>query len=567
MVTILITVLLTEILVETLHREKLKRALQWIRSRPLVFIWNCVIILCGIVLLNFFMNRMGRSLFIISLVSLIFGLINQYKIRFRGDPLFPWDLKIQREGSDMVMLFGDREALLKVLGIIVFSSINLFIPYSRITFEKRLVLFISGVLIFFGTLFVQKILIYGKRQDKLYYENGFILSFMINIHKMRKGKKRSIQNNKGFPSNFSKEKMKEEKNSPDIIMIMNESFWDPSVMTDVKFSKDPAPTIKALRKNFTYGNLVSPDFGGGTSNIEFEVMTGLSMNFLPTGSMAFRYISEPIFSLPSYFQDAGYKTIGVHSYKPWFWGRDKVYRLLGFQEFISEECFENPTQKGLFISDLEFSKKVIQVTEENQNKPLFIYGVTMQNHGPYSPERYKKLHIEVEHDRLTQEQKKQLEVYTQGVYDADQALQYLIDHFSKVKKPTIILFFGDHLPMLGKKFSTFEKAGFIHTTESVQWTEEELLKMYGVPFVSWSNFPRQKKDLGYISTSFLGIELFEAIGFGKPGFFQFLNEIYEQKKVITGRVDSALTQGDNDLRNKLEEYEGYQNRILYEKSI
>ena len=136
---------------------------------------------------------------------------------------------------------------------------------------------------------------------------------------------------------------------PNVIFVMSEAFWDPTLLTNVTFSEDPVPTIHRLQKESSTGYLLSPQFGGGTSNVEFEVLTGNSMSFLPGGSIPYQqYISKPIPSLASYFADQGYKSMGIHSYEGWFWDRNKVYKELGFESFKSSEHFVNPGNEGLF---------------------------------------------------------------------------------------------------------------------------------------------------------------------------------------------------------------------------
>ncbi len=185
-----------------------------------------------------------------------------------------------------------------------------------------------------------------------------------------------------------KAKAASQTQKPNVIFIMNEAFWDPTLLKNVKFSEDPLPTVHRLQKEMTSGFLLSPQFGGGTSNVEFEILSGQSMSFMPAGSVPYQqYISRPLPSLASYFKSQGYASTAIHSYERWFWNRENVYRYMGFDEFISKEGFDNPVNKGAFIADDEVSRRIIQEVEENE-EPTFIYAVTMQNHGPYDDNRY-----------------------------------------------------------------------------------------------------------------------------------------------------------------------------------
>ena len=153
---------------------------------------------------------------------------------------------------------------------------------------------------------------------------------------------------------------------------MSEAFWDPTLLTNVTFSEDPVPTIHRLQKESSIRIFVSPQYGGGTSNVEFEVLTGNSMSFLPGGSIPYQqYISKPVPSLASYFADQGYKSMGIHSYEGWFWDRNSSIRSSAFESFKSSEHFVNPEMKGYFISDAEVARSVIEKSIKQKIRCLF----------------------------------------------------------------------------------------------------------------------------------------------------------------------------------------------------
>lgn len=97
-----------------------------------------------------------------------------------------------------------------------------------------------------------------------------------------------------------------------------------------------------------------------------------------------------------------------------------------------------------------------------------------------------------------------METYVQGASDADRSLQLLIDHFEQSDEPTVIVFYGDHLPMLGYDYDVYAQAGFVSTGRSEQWSLEELKSMHSVPFVMWTNEGLPKEHVPTLSTSFLG---------------------------------------------------------------
>jgi phosphoglycerol transferase MdoB-like AlkP superfamily enzyme len=512
-----------------------------------------------------------------SFIVLILGYVNKYKVRFRGDPLFPWDLKLKKESSNMSSYIKDFETIHDIInGVFILSLIYLICPNTSFSFVIRILNFILSLMFFIFILWkklsLNKLLynICGFNnnlldQHKFYYDNGFTLSFLLNIKDYFIPRINATDKNKvtyDFKKNTIEKKCSEKK--PNTIVIMNESFWDPTLIKNLEFSEELTPTLKKLRDTSSFGYMVSPEFGGGTSNIEFEILTGNSMYFLPTGSMAFQsYLKRPVDSIPYQLKKIGYDTIGLHSYERWFWKRENAYDLIGFDKFISCESFINPEIKGLYISDMEFSKKIVEVYEKSKN-PLFLYGVTMQNHGPHDGSRYEKFDFDVKAS-LNDKALGELKSYSQGIYDADKALKYLIDYFKDVKDPTNIIFFGDHLPMLGKNFSTFVDCDYIKSNNPTNWSHEEKLKMVSTPFLMWSNYKNEKKDLGHISAASIGCKILESIPVEPSPYFKFLNEVYKKYPVLCKRVPQRFknTKDTNDFEELMKKYKYLQfNQLL-----
>ncbi|MNC24071.1 Lipoteichoic acid synthase 2 [compost metagenome] len=312
---------------------------------------------------------------------------------------------------------------------------------------------------------------------------------------------------------------------PHVIFVMSEAFWDPTLLPGVTFSEDPLPTIHRLQERYGASTMLSPQFGGGTSNVEFEVLTGFSTSFLPSGSVPYQqYISQPIPSLASFFESRGYRSLAVHSYEGWFWNRNNVYKWMGFEGFKSLTHFTEPEYKGAFIADSEVSKSIIREVEKSE-EPVFIYAVTMQNHGPYNDDRYGQTDIAIDGD-LTDEAKQIINTYTQGAKDADASLKMLIDYFEEEEEPAYIVFYGDHLPMLGYDYDVYRQTGFIGSPLTEEWSLEELRSMRSVPLVTWTNVPVKADLPATISSSFLGSFALKALGIEPAGQFALNAELY-----------------------------------------
>src|SRR5690606_22142584 len=165
---------------------------------------------------------------------------------------------------------------------------------------------------------------------------------------------------------------------PDVIVIMSESLWDPTKLENIRFSSDPMPVI---RQNQT-GSIFSPEFGGMTANVEFEALTGFSNAFLPYGSIPYQqYIRGPVPSLATFFGQHGYNSVAIHPFEGWFWNRTSVYEDLGFETFLSQEYLPPLDKRGKFAADDDLMDEIMKVGDKSE-RPLFLFAVTLQGHGP-----------------------------------------------------------------------------------------------------------------------------------------------------------------------------------------
>lgn len=530
--------------VETIERGTFGDAAGWIAANPSLFAMNAWIYCMVLLLLYGLIGSLFPAVGSTALLLFLAALISHYKTKMIGEPFFPWDLLLKKEGANIIPLVTNRAVLMRVsvvAGVILaLFLLRLLLPRFRMPIVGRIfmVLLAAAALQSLAERTPAAQRLYDRagvyevvwNQKDNYGYNGFGLAFTLNIQNSIISKPpgygeasiATVAQQISDRRNASAVTPKEDR--PNVIFIMNEAFWDPTLLPDVTFSEDPIPTVRRLQEESTSGYLLSPQFGGGTSNVEFEVLTGSSMSFLPSGSIPYQqYIRQPVPSLASYFQNIGYKSMGIHSYDGWFWNRDSVYKWLGFESFKSKEKFDNPEYKGTFISDNEVSRSIIGAVEES-SRPMFIYAVTMQNHGSYDDGRYEENPIQAQ-GNLTDEARNLLETYTHGVRDADQSLQMLIDHFERSDEPTVIVFYGDHLPMLGLDYEVYKQGGFIGTQA---WSLEEQKNMHSVPFVMWSNFELPQEHVPTMSNSFLGAYVLDKLEMELPANFAFNLDLFKQ---------------------------------------
>ncbi|MCP1312190.1 sulfatase-like hydrolase/transferase [Paenibacillus tyrfis] len=341
---------------------------------------------------------------------------------------------------------------------------------------------------------------------------------------------------------------------PNIIILLSEAFWDITQIKSLQFSEDPAPMFHALQEKFSHGPLLSPMFGGGTANVELEVLTGHSMRFFPEDSTPYeQYIKQPTASLASLLAGQGYKTTAISPFYHWFFNSSEVYKHLGFSRFISLEYFNPDEYVGPYIGDHAVVRRIIEESERNPG-PDFIFANTMENHYHYWPGKFKKNHIEVK-SHMSNAVTGIAETYAQGLSGADRALQELVLHYSRLKEPTIIVFFGDHLPSL-EKLLVYKESNYISGEDDPDFLE----KMHNTPVVIWSNYlPKEAKEELHMSPSFLGPYVLNLAK--RPGspYTDFLSDLYRKMPVLPPKTYYEAMNIDVNL---VQQYEDRQKAIL-----
>ncbi len=575
------------LILEVIQRESIFQTFIWLGDYFYVFLINyfLVALFCF-----FFIALLGSLRWgVISSTSIliIFTLTNMVKEQFLGYPLLPWDLlRVDQAINLLPKIAGEiviALILIVLLNIVFIFGTRFVLPSYKLTNWNRIIVFLIVVLIMACFIFYRHTPINTafKKMDieHIYWvqsenslQNGLLLGFIMNIetgiitapHNYTEDEIKRIFQEYNLTEEASPSYLSNEisNNNPNVIIIMDEAFWDPTVLPNVSYSQDPIPFFRELRNKNVVGTMISPVFGGSTANVEFEILTGLSTAFLPIGSIAYQqYVEESIPSLPRIFKDNNYLTTAIHPYHSWFYEREVVYSLLGFDSFIHLDDFAQAEIRGEYIGDLEVSQKIIEQMDSTDQSQL-IFAVTMQNHGPYPNDRYDNTSIDVTGD-IDSEGLSMLEVYAEGLRDADKSLELLIDHLTKSDKPTVVVFLGDHLPYLGKEYLVYQETGFIQGSEN-GWSTEETIRMKSVPFVIWTNydsdFSKLSDEISPISASYLGSYLIDITDQDSNHLFRFTKHVsrhlpvydktvsIDNSKNIYGQLPMHLQKTKNDYR-------------------
>ena len=270
-----------------------------------------------------------------------------------------------------------------------------------------------------------------------------------------------------------------------LICIMNESLAELKTAGDFTTNTEYFPFMDSLEENTVRGSLCVPVFGSMTSNTEFEFLTGDSMALLPANSIAYQFNVKPdTYSMVSTLKDQGYYSVAMHPYPGENWNRVECYQNMGFDAFLDQEFYEGSQELRNYVSDEADYQKLIQVVEakENPEDKLFIFNVTMQNHGGYEG-TYDNFEQEVWLTGEYEGKYPKTDQYLSLMKRSDQAFQYLVEYFSRIDEPTMIVMFGDHQPSVEDEFYD-DIAGM----PSSEITVQEHLMWYETPFIIWTNY-------------------------------------------------------------------------------
>ncbi len=585
--------------VEAFLLGSFEEATLWSQERMGAYLLNAIIVYALFLLLLGLINRFVISFLLANVVAVLLAVFSYFKFSFLGENLYPWDLllynnvfnllpNIYKEANVGTGLAGIVIVLALLIGLFVYMLKKRPKPIMRLPWWVRILYIAFGAVclsafIFYRTFPGMEQLLKDAdvsnitfNQERNYKQNGFYGAFMLNMQSAivlapSGYSKTAIE---GITDRLKKEADESEPKTtgakkPNIIFVMSESFWDPTQLEKIQFDPDPMPFIR----DHQTGWLLSPTFGGGTSNVEFEVLTGFSNTFLPVGSVPYQqYVKEdqPA-AMPNYLKGLGYQTLAIHPYAKWFWNRETVYQYFGFDEFLDDKSFTDPIYKGPFISDEQVTKTIIERTEASDD-PMFIYAVTMQNHTGYAEDKYESFDVKTTvPEGIDDVYNVLLRSYTQGVYDADKALQQLIEHFQDSDEPTAVVFFGDHLPAIGQDYRLYKIADYVpRGAGESQWGLEDFEKTRSTPLLMWNNFDAPIPEIDRLSPNQLGPALFKMAGIEQPLYYGLLEQFSSELPALTRELkidaDGGLHRETPEAAKKLsKEYQLLQYDLLFGK--
>lgn len=486
--------------VELLSRKNLASVLQYLTERPMIFIYNSMAIAftVSIALLT------RRRIFAFATMAMLWlgvGVINSLVLVFRTTPFTAADLTVVKSAfAVMNSYLTIPQICCIIIGVVALILLAALLfrkaPKRKEAISYRNVVgYIGGLflIVYFSTIAGMDYGILGVKFGNIgdaYLEYGFPYCFgnsLLNtgIEKPTEYSEEivdeliaEVEKPVTHVSYLQGEKEVVKQEIPNMIFLQLESFFDPVHVKGIEVSENPIPNFTALRETQISGYLNVPSVGAGTVNTEFEIITGMNMDFFGPGEYPYKTVLKETTceSIAYNLQEEGYKSHVIHNNTATFYERDLILPQLGFEHFVTLEDIGNgdTTYAGwakdeILIPEIQ---KALAATEAQD----VIYAISVQGHGGYPTEKMETPVIEVTGLETT-EANNSFEYYVNQLYEMDEVIGGLIKVLGEYEEDVILVLYGDHLP------------GFDFMAEDL--TNGDI---YQTEYVIWSNFGLEEQD-------------------------------------------------------------------------
>lgn len=510
-------------LVEVISRRDLISAFQFVGTHTLAYLYNSFLVFASLALVYFFRRRAFWRV-VISGFWTILGIINGCVLSNRVTPFGYTDLKCIPElfAMNNTSYFTAEQATIVVFGLGAFALflVALFIKGPRYQGKLHYVMYpIACLSLFFVGIPLTTNAAQSTNIVADYYTNiaqgyedyGFVYSFSSSVvdRGMQKPDNYSEDTIAAIETNVETAAEQTTTNGtdgPNIICVLLESFCDPEEINFLETSEDPIPTFHYLEDNFSSGYLTVPVVGAGTANTEFEVLTGMSMQYFGTGEYPYKTILKKTDceAIASDLSKIGYSSHVVHNNGGNFYSRANAFSMMGFDTFTSKELMNITalTPNGSWSTDDILVNETMKTLDATPGSD-FTYTITVCTHGDYPTEPV------IENPAITvsgvddEAQANQWTYYVNQLNASDRFISSLIDRLSQRDEDTVVVMFGDHLPTMGLTDDDM-KSGSIYKTK----------------YITWNNFGLEKKDADLYAYQLLA-SITDSVGIHEGTIFNY----------------------------------------------
>ena len=531
-----------------------------------VFVLNVILVALLYLMLLMLLNRFWASSIVMLAAGIIVAVIEHFKIEIRYEAILPADLGFLGSNTGNMLTFAPAGAHVTILIALAVFAV-LLVPVlalryvdgrkgrmiqtddRRLNLTSRLILLLLPILVFalycmhvsttnsLANKFSRALGDTPSMWDSVYdaQRNGPLVAFTRQLDPKIMDK----------PSNYSEETMKKvaaryqkkaetinasrTNNLTDstVVYVLSESFSDPSRVPGLKTSKDSMPNIRKIKAGTTSGLMLSSGYGGGTANLEYMGLSGLSMaNFDSSLSSPYQQLVPSQHWTPTINQmwGAPANSLGYHPYESSMYSRATNYKKFGFSHFYTLTGpdvikYQDKIDESPYVSDKSSYDSALEGIKSGKTNK-FIQIITMQNHMPYH-EWYENNDYTAESTTgtpLGDDEQQSIETYQKGVEITDQATQEFLNELDALDKPVTVVFYGDHLPGIYSSASEDDNNSLaLHLTDYFIWSNK----------VSGSQ-GNKASDAAYSSPNFFVAQAADHMNAKVSPYLAFLTEMHSK---------------------------------------
>ncbi len=540
----------------------------------------------------------------------ILTFVHMQKFELRGEPFLPEEIALAENAGDMIEFVDATEIQQLIWGVIFVLIGSILAEYCmrrvfgrnrkklawwdrfaivpRITFTMVALAFFAGiahpVLDRTDMEWIDGLDLIAWDQIENYEFNGIIVGFLYNFGDttVKQPEDYSAERIAEITDKYSKlkhadtDRVSLSDEVDNIIVILNETFYDPALLTKYydHVGGDVTPNLHKIFREYPSGYMYSPEYGGGTANVEFEVQTGLSNYWAKT----FPYVNtiskmDKLFGVASWSKQNGFDTTAIHSYGGSFYKRNIVYPKIGYNQFIDDEemQFTEKDYSSNVINDRSVYREIISLLKDS-DKPQMIGAVTMQNHAPYWQAEYPDKQFWLKNDKV--DNNWDIVSSFQSLYYSDKYLGEFIEELDKLKERTVVLWFGDHamgqLSLYASSSNQDDKniahltPYFVYANFDIKspYTERETAKFNTAQGLDFGNIRYVKGvDLPTTTPNCIQNTMYNVLGVEKPTLYYLLDEVCSTTPILSNAYYGG--ESPSDSITPYHEYELLNYDILY----
>lgn len=487
---LIIRAFIITVIMEIAGRHGVLKFFLWLGHYPHLFILNWAIVAATMSFGLLFKKR-DFAVILLGVLWLALGVSNGVVLAFRITPLGAIDFKLL---SSVWSIFHNYLNLFLVIVIgaaILLALFGLYMLYRKspkvVPDRKNAVICILSMLLIAICSFAfvsesHAVSVDYQNLPSAYDKYGFSTSFLVGLTDIGIDKPRDYSDDAVDNIRDELESVPERDSTedPDIIMVQLESFFDVNYLSNIRVSREVTPVFNSLKEQYSHGFLTVPAIGAGTANTEFEVISGMNLDYFGAGEYPYKtFLQMECCETVNYnLKTLGYTCHAVHNHNGTFYDRNVVYANLGFDTFTSIEYMDDVEENPIgWADDSVLTGEILKALDSTEGQD-FVYAISVQGHGKYPTKPIEGFDpgfavtgIEDEEDRCG------FEYYLSQINGTDEFIGELISALGSRSRKTVLVLYGDHLPNLGLE-------------------EEDLTNgsRFDTEYVIWSNFDMEKEE-------------------------------------------------------------------------